>query len=148
MKVMAFCIMLLGVIAFWSFRPEAIDREDLQGEAVAMNYAIFRNAVLDFAHKFKTPGSVLPDNPDLVLPYGWLNIRPWAGLIQEENDGRLYCYVWGPAQPQEVAAVLKLFNQSQAIGWNNGGVFVRNGQARPLPSFIPHRALVSVIRVD
>lgn len=148
MKIMAFCIMLLGFIAFLSFRPEETDREDLQGEAVALNYAIFRNAVFDYAHKFKTPGSVLPDTPGLVLPSGWLNIRPWEGLIQEEGDGRLYCYVFGPAQPQEVAAVMKLLNQSQAVGWNNAGVFVRNGQPRPLPPFIPHKALVSIIRVD
>jgi len=148
MKVMAFCIMLLGFIAFLSFRPEAIDQDDLQSEAVGLNYAIFRNAVFDYAVKAKTPGSVLPDTPGLVLPSGWLNIRPWEGLIQVESDGRLYCYVFGPAKPQEVAAVLKLLNQSQAVGWNNGGVFVRNGQPRPLPSFIPHGAIVSLIRID
>jgi len=148
MKVMAFCILLLGFIAFLSFQPEANDREKIQSEAVALNYAIYRNAVFDYAHKVKAPGSVPPDTPGLALPSGWLNIRPWEGVIQEERDGRLYCYVFGPAKPQEVAAVMKLFNQSQAVGWNDGGVFVRNGQPRPLPPFIPHGALVSLIRLD
>jgi hypothetical protein len=147
MKAMAFCILLLGLIAFWSFRPEETGQEEFQSEALALNYAIFRNAVFDYAYKVKTPGSVLPDHPDLVLPSGWKHIRPWEGHIQEESDG-LYCYVFGPAQPQEVAAVMKLFNQSRDVGWNNGGVFVRNGQPRPLPSLIPHGAVVSVIRID
>gem|GEM_PF-1329517 len=149
MKALAFSAILLGFIAFWSFKPEAINNDGLRSEAVAINYGQFRNAVFDYAQKMKTSGVIVPGDPGLTaLPFGWKNIRAWEGLTQEEGDGRLYCYVYGPAQPQEVVAVQKLFNQSMAVGWNNAGVFIRNGGPLALPPVIPHGAVVSVMRID
>lgn len=148
MKLLAVFVFLLAVIAFWSFRPEPSDRESARNDSVALNYALFRNAVFDYALKTKTSGSVLPGDPGLTtLPSGWINIRPWQGLILEA-DGQLFCYVFGPARPEEVVAVQHLFNYSKAVGWNNAGVLVRNGDPLSLPSVIPSGALVSVIRLD
>jgi len=149
MKILTVFVVLLAALAFWSFRPEPPDREAAKNDSVAMNYALFRTAVFDYALRTKTSGSVLPGDPGLtLLPSGWRNIRPWQGLIQEEADEQLYCYVFGPAQPDEVLAVQKLFNNSKAVGWNNAGDLVRNGNPLSLPSDIPHGAIVSIMRLD
>ena len=150
MKMLAIFMFILGSIAFWSFNPDrGKEREEASSEAVAMNYAIFRNAVFAYALKVKTGGPVFPGNQGLTtLPNGWKNIRDWQGLIQEESDGQMFCYVFGPAEPAEVIAVQKLFNYSKTVGWNDSGVFNRNGDPLVLPAVIPHGSVVSVIRLD
>jgi hypothetical protein len=149
MKALAFAVILTGIIAFWGFavlRSDLTAREEARTEAVAANYAMFRNAVFNFALTTKTPGTILPDNPNLHLPQGWTSLRDWRGLVQTGADGLLYCYVYGPAQPAEAAAIQRLFNESLVTGWNNAGVLTRNGS--PMPPAIPDRNIVSVIRLD
>jgi hypothetical protein len=147
MKALAFFAFLVGAIAFWSLRPEGSARDETRSDAVAVNYALFRNAVFDFALASKTQGNVLPGDSGLALPSGWRGLRDWHGLIQEEEEN-LFCYVFGPMEPDEIAAVQKLFNYSRTVGWNNAGVLNRNGDPLPLPAIIPHGAVVSVIRLD
>ena len=145
MKILAVCIVLLGFIAFWSGRVDRTDREEAQADSLALNYAIFRNAAFAHAQKVKTEGTFTPGN--LVLPSGWVGSRAWQGLIQKES-GLLYCYAYGPARPEEVIAIQKLFRGSKAVGWNNGGIFARDGTPIALPAAIPHGNVVSVIRID
>lgn len=148
MKILAVCMVLLGCIAFWSGRTDRSQYEVAQAESLALNYGVFRNAVFDYAHSAKTEGAFLPDSPALTLPAGWVNVRAWRGVVQREEDGQLYCYVYGPARPNEVAAIQKAFRDSAAVGWNNNGIFVRNGDPMPLPAMIPDGSVVSAIRID
>jgi len=148
-KVLAIFMILVGAIAFWSFQSDSTDREEVRSDSVAMNYALFRNAVFNYALESKSPGTVLPNTPGLNLPAAWTSIRPWQGLIRLESDGFLFCYVFGPADPMEITAVQKLFHNSKTIGWNNAGVLARNGgDPMPLPLDIPWGSLVSLIRLD
>ncbi len=151
MKVLATAAILMGFAAFWGglLRSELVDRDETRGAAVAANYVIFRNAVFNYvlALEMVGAGTILPDNPALKLPHGWIRLRDWRGLVREE-DGLLHCYVYGPAGPEEVAAIQALLNHSMGVGWNDAGVFAGNAPPRPLPPDVPQGAIVSVIRID
>lgn len=147
MKILAVCFMLLGLIAFWSIRSDRDPYDAARAESLTLNYGIFRNAVFDYAHRVKTEGIVTADNPALELPDGWTGLRAWRGVIQRQ-DAQLYCYVFGPARPEEIVAVQKAFRNSRAVGWNDNGIFIRNGDPMPLPTMIPDGSVVSVIRLD
>ncbi len=151
MKVLAIAAILIGFAAFWAglLRSELPDRDELRGAAVAANYVVFRNAVFNYVltQENAVAGSILPDNPALKLPHGWVRLRDWRGLVREE-DGLLHCYVYGPTSPEEVEAVQELLNHSMGLGWNDAGVFIGNAPPRPLPPDVPQGAIVSVIRID
>jgi hypothetical protein len=149
MKMLAFFMLLVAASMFWLPHPDSPEYEDANNEAIAINYAIFRNAVHDYAYKTKTPGVILPDDPGLTtIPPGWTELRDWVGLVEDDGSGELFCYVYGPAQPGEILFVMKLYNYSRAVGWNNAGIFERNGDPLALPDFIPNGNVVSVVRLD
>ncbi len=147
MKALAVCMLLLGCIAFWSGRPDREQREKAQAQSLAVNYGIFRNAVFAHAHSTKAEGVFLPDSPALTLPSGWVSVRAWRGVVHQQ-EGQLFCYVYGPARPEEVVAIQEAFRGSAAVGWNNNGFFARNGDPMPLPEMIPDGAIVSAVRID
>jgi hypothetical protein len=156
MKSLAIVMIMAAFMAFWGFLDLRADREVQekgQIEAVAMNYCVFRNAVFGYVFKKAGAGEALPDEitpdtPDLGLPQGWAGLRDWQVLTQIHDDGLFYCYVFGPASPDEIMAAQNLLGQSMAVGWNNAGVLVRNGDPWPLPAAIPNGNIVSVIRLD
>ncbi len=151
MKALLIAIVLAGFLAFWSFltfRADMAERSETRPKIVAANYIMFRNAV--FGHVFSldtvAPGTIAPDDPALHLPQGWTALRDWRALLQMEEDGLMYCYVYGPARPEDIVAAQKLLNHSRTLGWNDAGVFSPGG--RPLPAAIPSGDIVSVVRID
>lgn len=151
MKALLMAVILAGFLSFWSFlvfRSDMAEHSELRGEAVAINYVMFRESVFDYVFSLNTvaPGSITPDNPALNLPQGWNALRDWKVLLQKEDDGQLYCYIYGPAAPEEIRAAQKLMNHSRAIGWNDGGFFSVTGW--PLPGAVGGGDIVSLIRID
>ena len=151
MKAMAIFGMLCGVLAilsFWLFSSDK-DREAAQSKSVAVNYAVYRNAV--FAHVIAHTRNALPEElnqADLSLPSGWQAIRQWRHRIETTNAGKL-CYVFGPAQQAEITAIRDLFLGSFAVGHKHQGQLVpAHGASMPLPGYIPEGHVVSVIEVN
>lgn len=141
MKALAVLFFLLGVLAlFWNGAPR--DRENRQARAVAMNYAVWRNAV--FLHVFaghKEPGEI--PLAALRLPEGWTPLRNWTARIE---NGR--CYAYGPASAEEIAAARDIFHGSFAVGRAvNGHLVPGHESAVPVPG-VPEDNLVTVVNVD
>lgn len=143
MKILSVLAFLLGVLALIQFVPR--DPVDAQkGKAIALNYAVYRNAVFRF---------VFPDNKtsvgdismaSLALPVGWTPMRPWAARVENQR-----LYVWGPASAEEIAAARELFWGSLAIGRADGGHLEPGfGGVTPVPAFIPNGSLVSVVSTE
>ncbi|WP_243545453.1 type IV pilus biogenesis protein PilM [Pseudodesulfovibrio tunisiensis] len=132
MKTMTVLTLCLGVMAmFAAVQPQAeTDRE--QARAVAVNYAVYRNAV--FSHVLTHPGAAgSVSSGVLELPDGWLPMRAWKNRMHGGN-----CYVYGPASGAEIAEVRSLLRGSVAV--------LDDHDARP--AFIPSGCVVSVVEVQ
>lgn len=144
MKALVILGLLLGVLAM--LRPDSGRRhsEELQVQAVAMNFAIFRQAVHDYVF---TSGHITPGDISLSVlstPTGWSPLRSWQARI---DSGCLY--VWGPASAEEISATSDLFWGSYAIGTAKGGTLdPGHGGTTPIPAFVPNNNLVSVVAVE
>lgn len=140
MKILAVLALLLGALAILS--PSASFRNDYTpaARAVALNYAIFRNAAFLYALKSRPNGTISPSS--LELPDGWHALRAWSARVE---GGR--CYVYGPASAEEIAATWEVFQGSFAVGRAENGRLTPDG-ITPLPTFIPVGSLASVVEVD
>lgn len=140
MKALATLFTLLGVMAMTT--PDmALQNANYKPHSVAVNFAIYRNAV----NKYVIGNSPLAAEEIsaslLDLPSGWKPMRIWANRLNSGN-----CYVWGPVQKAEAAEISKLFMGSHAIGVKrNGSLVTAHGTGIALPVFIPEKSIVSVI---
>jgi hypothetical protein len=133
MKPLAALFVLLGIFALFTW-PSSEQREPLS-EALALNFALYRNAAFALAVKDKIPtGEVVP-----AMPAGWQPMRDWRTVV---DDG--VCYSFGPAAAEEIEAVRELFQGSPAIGRAANGRLTPADV--PLPAFIPAENLVSALR--
>lgn len=139
MKIMAVLALLLGVMAILS--PSVSHRDDYAPAArtIALNYAVYRNAAFLYALKHKPGGTI--SQSVLELPDGWHALRAWSARMEGG-----YCYVYGPASAEEIAAAWELFQGSFAVGRAENGRLTPDGLT-PLPSFIPAGSLASVVEV-
>lgn len=145
MKSLAVAGFLIGLIFFWNIATyEPSKHELLRAESLATNFILYRNAVNAYALEHKTEGSIASSL--LTLPAG-LSAHSWHNRVIRE-DGELRCYVYGPASPEMLSAVLEQLHMSAAVGWNNKGRMVRLGPAHTLPGFVLDKHLVSVITID
>lgn len=144
MKALAVFCLILGVMAMvYLASPQNRVNEV---SAIAINYAVYRNAV--FTHVIKTPtASNSVTESVLKLPKGWHSLRSWQNRITSTGTTRI-CYVFGSASMEEISAMRKLFMGSAAVGYKKGGVLLpAQGGSITLPAFIPEGAVVSVIEV-
>lgn len=138
MKALMVFGFLLGVMALLAVSHNPAPQEY---GAVAINYAVYRNAAFSHALTSKKSGDIADDV--LKLPASWRRLRPWKA----RTDGAR-CYVYGPATAAEVAAVRELFKGSMAVGAAQGGrLLPQPGKPVPVPGFVPEGSLVSVIEV-
>lgn len=138
MKALAVVALLFGVLAILS-RPADYDMKDASYRGIALNYAVYRNAVFLFVYGNKGFSGDVPLS-SLNLPESWRMLRTWKARVQ---GGR--CYVYGEASPEEVEAVRQLFQGSFAVGMADGGRIVPvMGNPVPVPGFVPAGNLVSV----
>jgi len=142
MKPLAVLAFLVGILAMMQFIP--LEKEDDQRiQAVALNYALYRDAVHRYVFSgHKTTGVVAASS--LSLPAGWIMLRPWQARI---DSGCLY--VWGEASSNEVDIVRDLYFGTLAIGYvSNGKLEPSYGGTTPIPSFISNGNIVSVVSVE
>lgn len=154
MKSMTMVLVLLGMLTgFLLWMPGEQQRTDSYREALAMNYATFRNAV--FLHVFtdgngnKRPGDI--DLPEVLLPHGWQPLRTWrARVFSVADNAPLRCAIWGEASAEEIERVRRvLFRDSFAVGRAEGGRLVPgHGAVVPVPDFVPEGSLVSILDLD
>ncbi|SDF33648.1 type IV pilus biogenesis protein PilM [Desulfovibrio legallii] len=140
MKIFAVLALLLGVLAVLSAPAGRRDGYSPEVRAIALNYAIYRNAAFLYVHRNNPPDGTVSQTA-LDLPDGWRALRSWAARV---NGGR--CYVYGSASAEEIAAVRELFRGSLAVGRAENGRLTPDGLT-PLPAFIPADSLVSVVAV-
>lgn len=142
MKLMAVIILFLGCMAI--FRPEVtMDNADMgKTVVIATNFAIWRNAVLEYVLTTKTASGEIPLSA-LRLPTTWTPLRSWTARV---TGG--VCYAFGPASAPEIAAVQSLFHGSASIGRVEGGHLVSLYSKTAPVSGVPEGYLVSVIRID
>ena len=142
MKALAVIMFFFGVLAMMYFEDMG-SHDDLHGEAIALNFSIYRNEVHRYVFdNHKTPGDIITASLD--LPTGWVMLRPWHARIEA---GCLY--VWGQASPEEIAEVRDLYWGTYAIGRAEGGRIVPSyGGTTPVPSFVPEDNIVSVVSVE
>lgn len=145
MKIFA----LLGIIllALAMLAPDLSDPEtarDRSAAAVAMNYALFREAVFYrvFVEGYKNDRTI--SLSELDMPDAWISLRPWRARVEAGK-----CVVWGEATETEISETRRLFQGSLAVGRNE------NGRIRPwaenpvsVPSFVPEGSLVTVVNLD
>lgn len=140
MKAMAFFCAMLGVMALFALSGNDKTPEVNRANAVAVNFAKYRNAVNLFAvNNLAFTGSV--PTASLDLRDNWQPIRPWNNRIA---GGR--CYVWGEMDFHEYGELKNILTGSAGIGFKRNGIFVNEfGSSLVLPAFIPEESAVSVI---
>ncbi|OEU68024.1 MAG: pilus assembly protein PilM [Desulfovibrio sp. S3730MH75] len=140
MQGLAVFFCLLGTMAMVS-QEMPTPRNSPKAESIAVNYAIYRNAVNNFvtSNSTITTGEVPVSN--LSIPSGWKPMRAWANRMDSGN-----CYVWGAVQGNESEEIRKIFMGSFAIGVKQNGFLTNaHGADTSLPTFIPENSIVSVI---
>ncbi|WP_031484883.1 type IV pilus biogenesis protein PilM [Maridesulfovibrio frigidus] len=140
MQGLAIFFCLLGTMAMVS-QEMPTQRNSPKAESIAVNYAIYRNAVNNFvtSNSTITTGEVPVSN--LSIPPGWKPMRAWANRMDSGN-----CYVWGAVQGNESEEIRKIFMGSFAIGVKRNGFLTNaHGADTTLPAFIPENSIVSVI---
>ena len=136
MKALAVLMVLMGVMVMIRFVEQ--DKPDsLQAQAVATNYAMFRNEVYRYVFDGHMAAGDVP-TAALTLPVGYVPLRPWRARL---DSGCLY--VWGTASSDEIEATRELFWGSKAVGRASAGFMVPDG-VTPVPGFVPEGSLVSV----
>lgn len=142
MKALAVLAVLLGVMALLK-APADNDIQETSYKALAVNYAIYRNAAFLFVQAHKGFNGDIP-LASLNLPESWRMLRTWKARVQNNC-----CYVYGDASPEEVEAVRRLFQGSFAVGLVSGGRIVPALAPHPVsvPAFVPDGNLVSVVEV-
>jgi hypothetical protein len=138
---------LLGLVALLSalFYAGPGERGEQKSQAYALGFVAYRNAVNAYALEHKTPGTV-PESA-LELPTGFM-AGDWTNAVVSDGAGGLICYVYAPSGGDEILAIQDLLHYSAAVGWNNHGVLYRNGSFYPLPDFIAHGSVVSLIGIQ
>lgn len=137
MKALAVLVLLLGFTALLQ-RPADFSAEEAARRIVAMNFAAYRTAALAFVQANKGFSGEIPSSLD--LPAGWRALRPWRARVQGG-----FCYVYGPASPQEAEAVRQLFRESLAVGLaDQGRIVPALKHPVPVPAFVPSGSVVSV----
>lgn len=150
MKAAAVFFVLCGLIAlyFGLFRSgQSREVWEAKTQMLAVNFALYRNAAHQYAHHKQDEVLGMSEIPRSAfeewLPNGWLPMRDWK--VRMENR---ICYVYGPAEPDEIDAVRKLYRGSFALGRAEGGQLVPNHKEdMPIPSFIPNGSMVSMTEV-
>jgi hypothetical protein len=119
-------------------------KSEYKADALVGNFAFYREVVNQYNIKHLIVGSIPFE--DLELPEGWINMRDWKNIVtvSDTNPYLRHCFVYGEATSEERTALLKRFRYMSTIGWNDNGIFVRNGSAIALPEEIPNNAIVSV----
>lgn len=145
MKALAVAGLMIGLIFLWmAILYEPSQKQEQQAAAFAQAFVTYRNAVNAYALGHKSEGALPPDA--LGLPAGLGPVGSFRNQVIRES-GELRCYVYAPAGPEEVQAVLSWLRGSAAIGRSEQGALLRAGQAHPLPGFIPSGCVVSVISI-
>lgn len=150
MKAFAVFFVMLGLIALYSeLYSSGQSREiwEAKTQVLAVNFAVFRNAAHQYAHHNQDEALGQTDIPSAAfaewLPNGWLPMRDWR--VRMENR---ICYVFGPAEPDEIDAIRKLYRGSFALGRAEGGQLVPNHKENmPIPDIIPNGSMVSMTDV-
>ena len=139
MKALAVLMFLLGVAAY-ILPVSSVMEDNGSAKAVAVNYAIYRNAAIQYAVTHPSSTGTLP-TAALGLPTSWQAMRGWQNRIA---GNRLYVY--GQASTKEALAAQRIFRGSFAVGVNRDGkLHSLNGKGITLPSFIPDNNLTTVI---
>lgn len=144
MKLFVVIAILCGVMALVAF--DARDQDVLKkrhSETVAMNFAVYRNAV--FVYVFCQRNLPMGDIPlsALALPAGFQAMRPWKARIDAKT-----CLVWGPASPEEIERARTFFHESFALGRAENGLLVPgHEQSVPVPG-VPDGNIVSVVKLN
>lgn len=156
MKMLAALAVFAGLIAVYSANiPDENVRRDSYRQALALNYATFRNAV--FNHVFaednvnKRPGELTAMALEPLLPFGWKPLRDWqARIFIVEGSEPLRCAIWGEASSEEIEQARRALNRdSFAVGRAEGGKLLPgHGAVVPVPGFVPEGSLVSIIDLD
>lgn len=140
MKALAVFGFMLGVLAMLS-QIYTLKKEP-SFDSVAINYATYRNAALNYVLKNKSMSGSVADGV-LPLPRGWNRIRQWQTRVEASR-----CYIYGPASATEIFSVRELFLGSAAVGTASGGYLLPQIKFPiPVPSFVPEGSLVTVIEV-
>lgn len=150
MKSIAVFFVLCGLVAlFFGLFRSGQSREvwDAKTQVLAVNFAVFRNAAHQYVHRHQSEVLTMTEIPSVDfeewLPNGWLPMREWK--VRMENR---ICYVFGPAEPDEIDAIRKLMRGSFALGRAENGQLVPNHKAdMPVPGFVPQGNMVSMTEV-
>lgn len=150
MKAVAAFALMLGLVGLYFELFHAGQSRQLlesQNYTLAVNFAQFRNAAHLYVHRHAEDAQGMTDIPRTAfeqwLPSGWQPMREWKARMANR-----ICYVFGPAEPDEIDAVRKLFRGSFALGRAEGGQLVPNHRAdMPVPDFIPNGNIVSMTEV-
>ncbi|MCT4625664.1 type IV pilus biogenesis protein PilM [Halodesulfovibrio sp.] len=139
MKALAVLTFLLGVLALTqSIIPYGQDQD--ADNAMATNYAVYRNQVIHYAVKHPSSTGIL-STAALGLPVHWRALRDWKNRIVGNH-----VYVYGEASAYEATAIQSLFKGSFAVGVKKAGRLESiNGSGTALPAFIPENNIVTVI---
>lgn len=150
MKTVAAFAFMLGLVAlyFGLFRTgQSREVWEAKTQVLAVNFAVFRNAAHQYTHHYQDEVLAMTDIPPSAfekwLPNGWLPMREWK--VRMENR---ICYVFGPAEPDEIDAIRVQYRGSFTLGRVEGGQLVPNHKAdMPVPGFIPNGSMVSMTEV-
>ncbi len=140
-------MILLGVIAMWSWHEVPIARHDAKARAYAENFITYRNAVFHFGLHDTTSYSGAITDSMLTLPTTWRPIQKINAAIDENG----ICYVYTPVSADIENATLHSLHNSYTLGRKKNGIFAPSVPYQGgilLPDFIPEDSMVSYIQCN
>ncbi len=147
MKALAIMMILLGVIAMYSWHEVPLARHDEEAKAYAENFITYRNAVFNFGINDTTSYVGAVTEGMLNLPTAWHSIQEIHAAI----DANGICYVYTPVSADIENATLHALDNSYSLGRKIHGLFAptlpyQSGVS--LPDFIPENSMVSYIKCN
>lgn len=134
---LAFAIMLLSIYSTNDFKDV-----DTSSEVKALNYLVYRKAVMDYVYNHDSVTGVIHDK-DIALPSGFVN-QNWKAQIQ----GKIL-YIYGKATQEQIAQTQRQIMYSHSVGFKKNGLFYPHYATPPtlLPGFINEGDLVSILEI-
>ncbi len=144
MYPLALAFFFAGIASIFYPQPDMVSSQTAKADAQGRNFAIYRNAVCDYATTNPTFVGTVPES-SLLLPSGYKKTGTWINMV--EVGGTIYVYASVERSGQMASNVIDALSGNNAVGIKDAFGRIISTSYGDLgvtaPAYIPEDAVVS-----